>query len=316
LKFDVVTLGEVLIDFTMCGTSKAGMRLFEQNAGGAVANALCALSRLGKKTAFIGKVGRDMHGDFLRETLSENGIDTSWLYTDDNAFTTLAFVTISDKGERSFSFARKPGADICITAEELPVEALKNTRIFHFGSLSLTDEPARSATFQALKYAREGGAIISYDPNYRQPLWKDEETAVFHMKSPLPLVDLIKISDEETKLLTGEEDPEAAAKALLKQGLKCVAVTLGSKGALLCTKSMTIQEPGLKCKVVDTTGAGDAFWGGFLYSALEKGINPWELDKEQAHACLRFANTVAAICVGKSGGIPAMPVLKEVDEYA
>ena len=200
--FDVTALGEVLIDFTPCGTSEGGRNLFEQNPGGAPANVLAALSRLGRKTAFIGKVGEDMHGLLLKETLEDCGVDVSGMLVDPAYFTTLAFVALKD-GERSFSFARKPGADTRLTKEEVRTELLKKTKIFHCGSLSLTDEPARSATLYAVETARKAGALISYDPNYRAPLWRSQEEAVAQMRSLIPFVDIMKISDEETARAAG-----------------------------------------------------------------------------------------------------------------
>jgi fructokinase len=229
--FDVVALGELLIDFTPAGLSPAGMRLFEQNPGGAPANVVVALANMGVKCAFVGKVGADMHGDFLRAVLSERGIDTSGLIRDSGVFTTLSFVSLSEKGERSFSFARRPGADTCLKPEELRPDILGQCKIFHFGSLSLTDEPSRSATLAALNMAKKAGAIIAYDPNYRAPLWPSVDAAIAQMRSVLPLVDCVKISDEEISLITGEENYEKAADALLAQGAGCAVITLGKNGA-------------------------------------------------------------------------------------
>ena len=229
--YDVTALGEVLIDFTPCGTSQGGQALFEQNPGGAPANVLAALCNLGFQTAFIGKVGDDMHGALLKDTLDKAGIDTTGLIVDDSVFTTLAFVSLQN-GERNFSFARKPGADTQLRPEEVKEEIVKNTKIFHCGSLSLTDEPARSATFHAVKMAKEAGALISYDPNYRAPLWNSVEEAKEQMRSMIPYADIMKISDEETALLTDYSDPKEAAQALLDQGVACVVVTLGKDGAL------------------------------------------------------------------------------------
>ncbi|MCL2368023.1 MAG: carbohydrate kinase, partial [Oscillospiraceae bacterium] len=266
--FDVVALGELLIDFTYAGVSASGNGLFEQNPGGAPANVLAACAALGMRTAFIGKVGADMHGRLLKETLAARGIDVSNLIEDPDTFTTLAFVKLTD-AERSFSFARKPGADTRLDASELDVSILEGTRVFHFGSISLTDEPVRSATMRALEIAKGAGALISYDPNYRASLWECEEVAIRRMRSVLPLVDLIKISDEETALLTGETDPEKAADVLLGQGIKCAVVTLGSSGALAKTARGSVQIPACACVPVDTTGAGDCFWGSFLYALLQ-----------------------------------------------
>lgn len=310
MTYDVVTLGELLIDFTPCGKSEAGQNLFEQNAGGAPANAVGAVVRLGGKGAFIGKVGDDMHGRFLRKTLEEIGVDVRGLVVDPDVFTTLAFVAL-ENGERSFSFARKPGADTQLKAADISDELLRDAFIFHCGSLSLTDEPAREATWYAVKKAKEYGAVISYDPNYRASLWPDEKTAKEQMRSLVPYVDFMKISDEETALLTNEPEPEAAANRLLEQGVSCVAVTLGKDGALVCNKEGVLRVPGKAVTPVDTTGAGDAFWGGMLYCMSRDRIRPEELSLDKAAEYAAFANTVAALCVMKHGGLPSLPSLEE-----
>lgn len=312
--YDLTVLGELLIDFTEAGTSPAGMRLFEQNAGGAVANAVVAVSRLGERTAFIGKVGNDMHGLFLKQTLENAGVDTAGLVVTGDCFTTLAFVALAENGERTFSFARKPGADTQLTAGEVDESILKSTRVFHIGSLSTTDEPAAGATRHALKVAKSSGAVISYDPNYRASLWPDEETAKKRMRELLAFVDVMKLSDEETVLLTDEATPEAAAKRLNDMGISCVAVTLGKKGALVSVGGKQAIVPGYTLPAVDTTGAGDAFWGGFLHRMLTLGKRPEELTLEEAADCAAWGNAVATCCVQKRGGIPAMPSLAEVQE--
>ena len=212
-RFDIAALGELLIDFTDRGLSDAGMRLFEQNPGGAPANMLAAAARLGERTAFIGKVGDDMHGRFLRDTLTAAGIDVTGLVLSPDVFTTLAFVALDDRGERHFSFARKPGADTCLRSDELPAPLLSSARVLHVGSLSLTDEPARSATFAAVEAAKRAGAVISYDPNYRAALWPDEAAAAAQMRSMVPYADVMKLSDEETLLLTGAAEPEAVVNS-------------------------------------------------------------------------------------------------------
>lgn len=309
--FDVTALGEVLIDFTPYGNSESGMALFEQNPGGAPANVLAAISNLGLKTAFIGKVGDDMHGALLKDTLVGLGIDVSGMMVDDAYFTTLAFVSLKN-GERSFSFARKPGADTQLKIEELNMDVILQSKILHCGSLSLTDEPARSATYYAVEEAKKAGAIVSYDPNYRALLWRSEEDAVKKMRSMIPYADIMKISDEETTLLTGNPDPKAAAKILLEQGVDCVVVTLGQDGALLKTKTVEVQVKGKERNVVDTTGAGDSFWGGFLSRLALYHVKPEEITESQALDYLNFANTVAGLCVEKRGAIPAMPTLEQV----
>ncbi len=312
--YKITALGEALIDFTPSGISEAGMRIFEQNPGGAPANALAVFAKFGEKAAFIGKVGNDMHGLFLKETMENAGIDTKGLIVADDVFTTLAFVSLNDKGEREFSFARKPGADTCLTEAEVSIELLKNSDIFHVGSLSLTDEPSRSATFFALEKAKEFGTVISYDPNYRALLWDCKERAIEGMKSVLAYVDVMKLSDEETVLLTGMKEPEKAAQALLEKGISIVAVTLGADGTYIATKEGGAYVPGFASNVVDTTGAGDSFWGGFLYQLSKSNKKPQEISLEEAKEFARFGNAVASLCVEKRGGIPAIPAMEQVLE--
>lgn len=310
-RFDIAALGELLIDFTDRGLSDAGMRLFEQNPGGAPANMLAAAARLGERTAFIGKVGDDMHGRFLRDTLTAAGIDVTGLVLSPDVFTTLAFVALDDRGERHFSFARKPGADTCLRPDELPAPLLSSARVLHVGSLSLTDEPARSATFAAVEAAKRAGAVISYDPNYRAALWPDEAAAA-QMRSMVPYADVMKLSDEETLLLTGAAEPEEAAHRLLAQGVSCVAVTLGERGALVAVAGGMQTVPAFASDPVDTTGAGDGFWGGFLHRMLTLDKRPAALTVADAADCARWGNTTAALCITRRGGIPAMPALGDV----
>lgn len=310
--YKITALGEALIDFTPSGVSEAGMKLFEQNPGGAPANALAVFAKFGEKAAFIGKVGNDMHGQFLKETMENAGIDTKGLVVAEDVFTTLAFVSLNDKGEREFSFARKPGADTCLRKEEVDTSIIENTDIFHVGSLSLTDEPSRSTTFFALEKARESGKIISYDPNYRALLWESKEKAIEGMRSMLDYVDVMKLSDEEIMLLTDIAEPQAAAQALLEKGISIVAVTLGADGAYICTKEGGAFVPGFASKVVDTTGAGDSFWGGFLYQLSKGGKCPEEVSLTEAKEYARFGNAVASLCVEKRGGIPAIPDMEQV----
>lgn len=312
--YDIVALGEVLIDFTNNGYSASGMRLFEQNPGGAPANMLTAATKLGLSTAFIGKVGTDMHGQFLKEVLEQQGIDTKGMILDPNFFTTLAFVELKENGERVFSFARKPGADTMLTKEDLNQDLLKNTKVFHFGSLSLTNDLSKTATYEAIRIAKDAGAIISYDPNYRAPLWENEKVAIEMMREPIPYVDMMKISDEETELLTGQVDPEAAAEILISQGVKVVVVTLGEKGALVRIKDGSHIVAGFKSQVVDTTGAGDSFWGSFVQQVLGTKKAVEELTLEELSKCVTYANAVASICVSKRGAIPAMPTKEEVEK--
>lgn len=311
--FSVCALGELLIDFTDAGASASGQRLFERNAGGAPANVLVALERLGHRTAFLGKVGQDLHGDFLRTTLEAEGIDVTGLVADKDAFTTLAFVVLSEDGEREFAFARKPGADTRLTPDELARDVIASSRVFHVGSLSLTDEPARSATLAALACAREDGCVTSYDPNYRANLWPSPEEAARQMRSVVPQASLMKLSDEECELLTGEKDPEAAAARLLSQGPSVVAVTLGSGGAYVrCADGGAVVE-GFPAQAVDATGAGDSFWGGFLAGFCESGKAVGEVTLADAVSFARLGNAVASLCVRRRGAIPAMPRRAEVE---
>lgn len=315
--FDVTALGELLIDFTPHGKSSSGMNLFEQNPGGAPCNVLAALNKCGLKTSFIGKVGNDMHGIFLKNTLETAGINTDGLIVDDSVFTTLAFVSLNDAGERNFSFARKPGADTCLKESEVKVDILEQSKVFHIGSLSLTDEPSKSATLFAIKKAKESGCIISYDPNYRAALWSSKDAAISEMRRILPYVDVMKMSDEETALLTGIQEPKDAARYLVENGIPLVAVTLGAAGAFVCAKEHHVIAgsivPGFKSQVVDTTGAGDSFWGGFLYKLIQSQKSPSDISLTEAIDFARFANAFASLCVEKRGGIPAMPTLEAVE---
>lgn len=312
--YDVTTFGEILIDFTSQGVNEDGQMLYARNPGGAPANVAVAAGKLGAHTAFLGKAGKDAHGEFLREVLKKEQVDTSGLILDKEYFTTLAFVDVKKNGERTFSFARKPGADTEIRKEEIDIDVLDRTNIFHVGSLSLTAQPARDTTLYAVKRARNKGSLISYDPNYRASLWPDEETAKRQMRSLIPYVDLMKISDEETELLTGEKDAEKAAEALYCQGVKVVAVTMGGDGAYIYCRDGGSLVPGFQAeRIGDTNGAGDSFWGGFLYkiSTSEKRLQ--ELAKEELVEYARFGNAVASLCVEKKGAIPAMPTLMQVE---
>lgn len=308
----ITALGEILIDYTPLQTDCSDRPVFEQNPGGAPANVLACAAKLGRQTAFLGKVGDDLQGRFLMDCLKDAGIDTRGVVVDADSFTTLAFVTLSETGERSFAFACKPGADTRLWSAEVDVERLRQTDIFHIGSLSLTDEPARSATRYAILAAKQSGAIISYDPNYRPLLWPDEAAAAAQMRSVLPDVDIVKCSDEETLLLTGMADPEAAARHLVEGGISCAVVTLGADGALAATREGVRHVPGFASRVVDTTGAGDSFWGGVLTCLSESGLRPETVSLDQLAEFVRFGNAVASLCVEQRGAIPAMPAREQV----
>lgn len=312
-NIDIVALGELLIDFTEAGTGQSGMALFEQNPGGAPANLLTVASHMGFQTEFMGKVGTDMHGRFLKEALKNQGIGVDAVLEDRNYFTTLAFVAIKN-GEREFSFARKPGADTMLRADELDKELLSNCKIFHCGSLSLTDEPVKTATLEAVGIAKEAGALISYDPNYRESLWESREQAIREMKSLIPFADVMKVSDEECLLLTGETDYNKAVKILMAMGPKVIAVTMGGDGVLLNTREKSEIVKGFKVKAVDTTGAGDSFWGGFLSHYLKTGKTIEDMEFGDWKLCAVYGNATAGLCVQKRGGIPAIPTKEQVEE--
>lgn len=314
--FDILTVGEILIDLTQSGVSENGIPLYSANPGGAPANVAVAASRLGASAAFIGKVGNDAYGRFLFKTLNENNVNTDGVIVDNSANTTLAVVSVNNMGERDFAFYRKNSADTLLAENEITDQQLSNTHILHFGSVSLTDEPSRTATLSAVKRAKSFGATITYDPNYRARLWNSEAQAVEQMKNPLSLVDILKVSDEEIPLICETDNIEEAAKQLCEQyDIKLVLVTLGSKGAYYRFKDCDGVVPGVKVTVADTNGAGDTFFGAFLSRmAYMKKYNPSKLSKEAIKQALAFANRAAAITTSRSGAIPAMPTLDEVGD--
>ena len=311
---DIVTIGEILIDLTFSGREN-GIPVYTANPGGAPANVAVAAARLGADTAFIGKVGRDYYGDFLRKTLEENRVDVSGMLTDDDARTTLAVVSLSETGERSFSFYRRNCADTLLSSEEISLDLLGNTRFLHFGSVSLTDEPSRSATLFAAQKAKELGATITYDPNYRANLWRGEAEAVKQMKSVLGFVDILKISDEELPLLTGTDDPEAGTAQLYENyGISLILLTLGPDGAYYRRGGETGKADGFAVKVADTNGAGDTFFGAFLSRmAAANCFKPADLSAEQLFDSVRTANLAASLTTSRHGAIPAMPSLQELE---
>ncbi len=309
---DITAIGEILIDLTQSGLTEQGIPRFDANPGGAPANLAVAASRLGAKTAFVGRVGHDSYGAFLRRTLEANGVDVSGLSVDPVQHTTLAIVSLDETGERSFSFYRDPSADVNLRFEDVPAALLENTRVLHFGSVSLTAEPSRSATLQAVRQAKARGALISYDPNYRSSLWADEATAVERMLEPLELVDILKVSDEELPLLTGTEDLLQGSAALAAKGIRLVLVTLGADGAFYRFGTQTGRIPGVKVTVGDTNGAGDTFFGAAL-SRLVKRESLDTLTTGELEDILRFANRAAAVTTSRHGAIPAMPTLEEME---
>lgn len=308
---DITAVGEILIDLTQSGVNELGIPVFAANPGGAPANLAVAAARLGASTAFIGKVGTDSYGTFLRNTLIDNKVDVSGMITDQTSRTTLAVVAVDGHGERTFSFYRNPSADVNLRADEISDEQLKATRILHFGSVSLTTDPARSATLHAAKAAKEFGAIISYDPNYRASLWSDEATAIERMLEPLNMVDILKVSDEELPLLTGTEDLDKGSQWLADKGIALILVTLGANGAYYRFGSHTGHIPGVKVKVGDTNGAGDTFFGATL-SQIAKFGKLSDITVPQLENILTIANRAAALTTSRHGAIPAMPTYDEV----
>lgn len=308
---DIVAIGEVLIDLTQKGVDELGVGQYAANPGGAPANLVVAAARLGAETAFIGKVGRDAFGNYLRAVLEENRVDIKGLLTDEKEHTTLAVVSVDDRGERSFSFYRNPSADVNMDAKEIPEELLKDTKVLHFGSVSLTAEPARSATLYAARKARENGCLVSYDPNYRGSLWNSQEEAIREMKNALPLCDILKISDEELPLLTGTDDPIEGSKQLAALGIRLIFITLGANGAFFRLGEETGSVPGIKVKVGDTNGAGDTFFGAALSKLVKEDLDGLTMDRLTEIAA--FANKAASITTSRHGAIPAMPTLAEVE---
>lgn len=308
---DITAVGEILIDLTQSGQNELGIPVFAANPGGAPANLAVAAARLGASTAFIGKVGTDSFGTFLRNTLLENKVDITGLVTDPRNRTSLAVVALDKFGERTFSFYRDPSADVNLRADEISEEQLKNTRFLHFGSVSLTTDPARSATLYAAETAKKHGAIISYDPNYRASLWSDEATAVQRMLEPLPMVDVLKVSDEELPLLTGTYDLEIGSAMLAAKGIRVILVTLGANGSFYRFDGHTGHVPGVPCKVGDTNGAGDTFFGATL-AQLSKFDSLDALTVPELERIVAISNKAASLTTSRHGAIPAMPAYDEV----
>ena len=308
---DIVTIGEVLIDLTQTGRDERGIPQFAANPGGAPANLAVAAAKLGAQTSYIGKVGEDAFGRYLTEVLQENKVGTHYMVTDADHPTTMAVVSVDAAGERDFSFYRSANADVMLCKEDIPEEALKAAKIVHFGSVSLTADPARTATLDAAARAKKLGAIITYDPNYRANLWHSEEEAIAQMKAPLPLVDILKVSDEELPLLTGTADCESGTAQLAQNGIRLIFVTLGANGVFYRFGEKTGHVAGVPCKVGDTNGAGDTFFGAALSKLCKEDLNSLTADKLEG--ILAFANKAASITTSRRGAIPAMPTLTEVE---
>jgi fructokinase len=311
--YDVVALGELLIDFAPKSVNDEGYPTLAANPGGAPGNFLAALNQYGCKTAMIGKVGEDMFGRLLVGTLSKAGIDTIGVILDPNRFTTLAFVALDASGNRDFSFCRKPGADTCLTPEEVNEALIADSKVFHFGTLSLTDEPAAAATRRAVELAKKHGLLISLDPNLRKPLWKNEADAKAAMEWSLHQADIVKISDEEIAWLWGLSPEEGANKLLREYGVSLVYATLGPKGCYASTRSVhtTVNSPS-GIHVVDTTGAVDIFGGSAMSRFLQCKKAPSELTEEELTQIVRFACTAASLSTQTHGGISSVPDMEKV----
>lgn len=311
-KYDVIALGELLIDFPMNGKSEQGNNLFEACPGGAPCNVLALLNKMGKKTAFVGKVGQDQFGTLLRDTITEAGIDASHLVMDDSVNTTLAFVHTYPDGDREFSFYRNPGADMMLTEDEVDSDFIKEAKIFHFGTLSMTHDGVRAATKKAVEAAKEGGCLISFDPNLRPPLWSSLDLAKEQMEYGFSKCDIVKISDNEIQFVSGKEDyDEGIAYLQGKYDIPLILLTMGKDGSRAYYKGMRVERPGFSVKTIETTGAGDTFGGSSLNYILEHDF--YNLTEEQLGGMLTFANAAAAIVTTKKGAIRAMPMREEVE---
>lgn len=312
-KYDVIALGELLIDFTMNGQSEQGNNMFEACPGGAPCNVLALLNKMGKKTAFIGKVGKNQFGALLRDTITEAGIDASNLMVDENVNTTLAFVHTFPDGDREFSFYRNPGADMMLTADEVNPEVVKDTKVFHFGTLSMTHEGVREATKKAVETAKANGCLVSFDPNLRPPLWSSLDLAKEQMEYGFGKCDILKISDNEIQFVSGKEDyDEGIAYLQETYNIPLILLTMGKDGSRAYYKGMRVERPGFSVKAIETTGAGDTFCGSSLNYLVDHDFE--NLTEEQLGEMLTFANAAAALVTTKKGAIKAMPVKEEVLE--
>ena len=312
-SFDVVALGELLIDFTENGLSPQGNPMLEANPGGAPCNVLAMLTRLGKKTAFIGKVGDDLWGKALKNAVSEVGIDTQNLLTDKDVRTTLAFVHTAEDGDRDFSFYRNPGADMSLRADEVSEDLIASTRVFHFGSLSMTHSGVREATVRALRYARAHDCLVSFDPNLREPLWSSLEEAKQQIAFGLSRCDILKISDNEIRWFTGEYDFDKGVAHLQKTyHIPLILLSMGKDGSRAYYRDIKAEaKPFLQENTIETTGAGDTFCACALNYILDHGLDA--LTERDLAELLTFANAAASIITTRKGALRVMPTREEVE---
>lgn len=314
-NYDVTALGELLIDFTENGKSSQGNPLFEANPGGAPCNVLAMLSKLGRKTAFIGKVGKDFFGEQLKDAITEVGICAEHLRMDEEIHTTLAMVHTYPDGDRDFSFYRNPGADMMLTEAEVPEDLIRDSKLFHFGTLSMTHEDVRKATKKAIAIAKESGVVISFDPNLRPPLWKSLEDAKQQAAYGFSQCDVLKISDNEIQWFTGEEDFDAGIQKLRSQyDIPLIMLSMGKEGSRAYYKDLRVEvSPFLQEATIETTGAGDTFGACCLHYVLEHGLDG--LDEEKLTQMLTFANAAASIVTTRKGALRVMPEAEEVRDF-
>lgn len=315
-KYDVVALGELLIDFTENGLSEQGNPLLEANPGGAPCNVLSMLQKLGGKTAFIGKVGNDGFGHLLTKAVQEQGIDTTGLVYDNDVHTTLALVLKKENGDRDFAFYRNPGADMNLKEEEVNESLIASSSIFHFGTLSLTDESVKKATQKAVKAAKENGLTITFDPNLREPLWRSLEEAHEQVAWGLQQADVVKISDNEITWFTGIDNYDEGIAFLQKEypNLKLICLSMGGDGSKAVYRDIHVSYPAfLQEATIETTGAGDTFCACMIHTVLENGID--HLDEEKLKEMLKFANAAASLVTTKKGALRVMPTKEEVESF-
>lgn len=312
-NYDVTALGELLIDFTENSVSNQNNPMFEANPGGAPCNVLSMLSKLGQRTAFIGKVGKDFFGEQLRRAVTEAGINVDNLYMDKDIRTTLAFVHTASNGDRDFSFYRNPGADMALTEEEIPEKLIRDSKIFHFGTLSMTHDGVRAATKKAVRIAKDAGAIISFDPNLRPPLWKSMKEAHEQVDYGLSQCEVLKISDNELQWFTGESDFDIGIEYIRrKYHVPMILLSLGREGSRAYYKSLRVDaQPFLQENTVETTGAGDTFCACCLHQILKCGID--NFDEQRLMEMLKFANAAASIITTRKGALRVMPSLTEIE---
>lgn len=310
---DIIAIGEMLVDFTAVQCD-GGDICYKQNAGGAPANVAVMAAKLGTSSGFIGKLGKDMFGRYLRDTLEKEGVDVSGVILDKDFSTTLAFVRNRPDGDRDFVFYRKNSADLNLSFSEVDTRLIDDCRLLHFGALTLTSEPSKSAVINTVEYAKQQGKIISYDPNWRERLWESRETAVKAMRSVLRYVDIIKVSELELQIITDCANLLPAIAKLLNDGVSVVCITQGAKGCIIATRHGIERLPTFKVETIDTLGAGDCFFGAFLSRLIQSGKSVDELEMEDLRDFATYANACGSLSSTKAGAIPSMPTHEEILE--